>query len=129
MIRTGLSRKISEVENKIPDTGSLVTTIIFKTKTREVANKILDNAKCITTLEFNKLIAENFAARLTLPDAGIFELQKHSSDVQIWSVVSASVAEFMKVFRTVNRPRPLKLWHHNLPYTVIFAYLGVINTS
>ena len=55
--------KINEVENKIPDTSSLVTVIVLNTKIGEVMNKIPDHAKYITTQEFDKLTAENFAAR------------------------------------------------------------------
>ena len=48
--------KISEVENKIPDTSSLVTTNVLNTNISEVENKIRDHAKYITTTEqFNKL--------------------------------------------------------------------------
>ena len=36
----------------------------MNTKISEVENKIPDHAKYITTREFNKLTAENFAARL-----------------------------------------------------------------
>ena len=49
---------------KIPDTSSLVTTTVLNTKISEVENKILSHDKYITTTEFNKLTAENFAARL-----------------------------------------------------------------
>ena len=55
--------KISEVDNKIPDTSILVTTTVLNIKINEVENKILDHAKYITKSEFNKLTAENFAAR------------------------------------------------------------------
>ena len=55
---------ISEVQNKILNTSSLVTTTVFNTKISEVDNKILDNSKYVTTQEFNKLTAETFAARL-----------------------------------------------------------------
>ena len=40
----------------------------MNTKIREVENKILDDSKYITTQEFNKLRAENFAARLKIAD-------------------------------------------------------------
>ena len=61
---TVLNIKISEAENKIRDTSSLVTTTVLLTKIGVVENKITDHAKYITAQEFNKLIAENFAARL-----------------------------------------------------------------
>ena len=59
---TVLNTKISEVENKILDTNSLITAL--NTKISEVENKILDHAKYITTQEFNKFTEENFVARL-----------------------------------------------------------------
>ena len=64
MTTTVLNSKISEVENKIPDTSGLVTTTVLNTKISEVENKISDSSKYITTQEFNKLTTENFAARL-----------------------------------------------------------------
>ena len=63
-----MNTKISEVENKIPNTSSLVTATVFNTKISEVEDKIPDNSKYITTQEFNKLTAENFAARLKQAD-------------------------------------------------------------
>ena len=64
MNTTVLNIKISEVENKTPDTRSLVTTTAPNTKISEVENEISDHAKYITTQELNKLTAENFAAIL-----------------------------------------------------------------
>ena len=64
MTTTVLKIKISEVENKILDSSSLVTIAVFDTKVKEVENKIPDHAKYITTQEFNKLTGENFAAKL-----------------------------------------------------------------
>ena len=59
-----LNTKISEVENKIPNTTSLVTTTVLNTKISEVENKIYNHDKCITTPEFKKLTAETFTAKL-----------------------------------------------------------------
>ena len=50
--------KISEVENKIPNTSNLVTTSVLNTKISEVENKIPDNSKYITTQEVIKLASE-----------------------------------------------------------------------
>ena len=58
---------MSEVENKIPDASSLVTTTLLNTKISEVENKIPNHDKYITTPEFNKLRTENVAARLKQP--------------------------------------------------------------
>ena len=45
-----------------------MTTTVLNTNISEVENKILENSKCITTQEFNKLTAENVAARLKQAD-------------------------------------------------------------
>ena len=63
-----LNTKISEVENKIPNTSSLVTRTVLNTKISEVEDKIPDNSKYFTTQEFNELTAENVAARLKQTD-------------------------------------------------------------
>ena len=52
--------KISKIENKIPETSSLVTRNVLNTKISEVENKIPDQA----TQECNKFLAENFGARI-----------------------------------------------------------------
>ena len=45
-----------------------MTTTVWNTKVTAVENKICNNSKYITTQEFNKLMAENFAARLKQAD-------------------------------------------------------------
>ena len=55
---TVLNTKISEVENKIPDTRSLVTTDVPNTNNGESKNKIPDRFP-----EFSRFTAENFEAR------------------------------------------------------------------
>ena len=64
MTTTVSNTKFSEVKKKIPDTSSLVTATVLNTKIGEIENKIPDHAKYISNQEFNKLTAENFAARL-----------------------------------------------------------------
>ena len=59
-----LNTKSSEVENKVPDTRSLVTTTVLNTKNSEVENKVPDHAKYIITQEFDRSMAENFTAKL-----------------------------------------------------------------
>ena len=63
MTTTVLNTNISEVENKTLDTSNLVTTTILNTKICEDENKTPDHSK-YTTQEYNKLTAEDFAARL-----------------------------------------------------------------
>ena len=54
------------VENKIPNVSNLVKKTDYNTKGNEIENKITDHYhdKYIATPEFNKLTAENVAARL-----------------------------------------------------------------
>ena len=68
MTTTDLNEKISQVENKLPNTSSLVNTTVFNTKFSEVENKFPSHDKYITTPEFNKLTTETFAARLKQAD-------------------------------------------------------------
>ena len=63
-----MNTKISEAENKIPNTSSLVTTTASNIKISLVENKNPDNSKYITTQEFNNLTAKKFAARLKQAD-------------------------------------------------------------
>ena len=51
------------------DTTGLVTRIVLNTKISEADNKIPDNSKYVTTDDFNKLTAEDFAARLKQADS------------------------------------------------------------
>ena len=44
MASTVLNIKISEVENKVPNTSSLVTSIVLNTKIGEVENKIVNES-------------------------------------------------------------------------------------
>ena len=57
---------MTAVENKIPHLSSLVKETGYKIKTIELKKKHTDRNynKYITTPKFNKLTAENFAARL-----------------------------------------------------------------
>ena len=64
MTKTSLNTKISEVENKMLNASSLVTTTVFDTKNQLVKIEIPDHAKHITTQKFIKLTAGNFPARL-----------------------------------------------------------------
>ena len=61
---TTIVTKIREVENKIQDTSSLMTTSVLNTKISEVEKKVPNLDKYITTPEFDKSLAKNFAARL-----------------------------------------------------------------
>ena len=64
MTTTVFNTKISEVENKIPNTNNLVTTTVLTTKISEFENKIPNHDKYVTAPEFNELTAKKFAARL-----------------------------------------------------------------
>ena len=62
---------LTDVENKIPDVSNLVKINEYNTKINAIEKKKTkkktdhDHDKYITTPEFNKLTAENFAARLS----------------------------------------------------------------
>ena len=56
---------MSEVEKKIQNTSSLVTTTVLDTKISETESKVPNHGKYITTPEFN---SKNFAARLKQDD-------------------------------------------------------------
>ena len=57
---------LTAVENKVPNISSLVKKTDYNTKVTEIKNRLIDHnrGKYITTPEFNRLTAENFAARL-----------------------------------------------------------------
>ena len=57
---------MTAVENKISSVSNIVKKTDCNTKINEIEKKITDHDhdKYITTPEINKLIAENFAARL-----------------------------------------------------------------
>ena len=57
---------LTAVENKIPSVSNLVKKIDYDTKISELEKKLTayNHDKYMTTSEFNKLTAENFAARL-----------------------------------------------------------------
>ena len=71
-----MNLKISEVENKIPDTSGLVTTTVLNTKIGEVVNNFPDYTKYITISEFNKLTAQNFHKQITSNKTKHLEVQK-----------------------------------------------------
>ena len=56
MTATVLNTRISEAENKIPNTSSLVTTTAFNTEIGEVKNKIPDHHKYLNILLLKNLI-------------------------------------------------------------------------
>ena len=61
---------LTTVENKIPNVSNLVRKSDYDTKVIEIEKKITDHThdKYITAPVFNKLITENFAARLAQAD-------------------------------------------------------------
>ena len=65
---TGLSitTALTAIENKIPNVNTHIQKADYDTKISEIEKKLNDDHgnKYITTQEFNRLTAENFAARL-----------------------------------------------------------------
>ena len=64
IVRRFIKALKGNIDKKIPNTSGLVTKTVLNTKISEVKNKIPDHVTYITTPEFNKLTAENFAARM-----------------------------------------------------------------
>ena len=64
--RLATNSALNAVENKIPDTSSLVKKTDYNTKISETEKKVTDHDhdQYITTSEFNNLTMEIFAARL-----------------------------------------------------------------
>ena len=103
MTKTVLNTKISEAENKIPDSSSLVTTTVLNTKTGEVENKISDYAKYITTPEFNKLTPENFVERLKQANL----VNKTDFDNKITNFnkrITSNKTKYLEVRKKLNSP-------------------------
>ena len=64
MTTTVFNTKISEVENKIPNTNNLVTTTVLNTKISEFENKIPNHDKYVTAPEFNELTAKKICGKI-----------------------------------------------------------------
>ena len=60
--------KISEVENKIPNASSLVTTTVLNPKISKAEDKTCNNSEYITAQRFKNLTEEHFTARLKQAD-------------------------------------------------------------
>ena len=104
-----LNTKIGLVENKIPDTTNLVTTSVLNTKFSKVENKISDYARYITTQEFNKLTAENFAARLTQASL----VSKNDFDNKLISLNRKFTLNKTKCLEVQNKLSSLTTQHYN----------------
>ena len=98
-----LNTKISEVENKIPDTSSLVTATGTNTRISEVENKIADHAKHFTNQEFNKLTKETFSARLKQT----YLVRKTEFDNKFISFNRAITSNKSKYWEVQNMPNSL----------------------
>ena len=103
MTATDLNAEFSEIKSKIPNTSGLVTTTVLITKISEVENKLPDHSKCIITQEFNKLTAENFAARLKKARLVI----KTDSDNKLTSFIrkiTSNKGKSLEVLKKINSP-------------------------
>ena len=101
MNKTVFNTKISEAEDKIPNTSSLVTKTVLNTKISKVENRIPDNSKYITTQEFNKLTTEHFAARLKQTDL----VNKADFDNKVISFnrkITSNKTKYLEVQKKVN---------------------------
>ena len=98
---TALNTKISEVENKIPDTSSLVTTTVLKTKIREFENKIPNHDKYITTPKFSTLTAETFAARLKQANL-VNKIDFDNKRINFNRKITSSKTKYLEVQKKLN---------------------------
>ena len=120
-----LNTKIGLVENKIPDTTNLVTASVLNTKFSKVENKISDYARYITTQEFNKLTAENFAARLTQASL----VSKNDFDNKLISLNRKFTLNKTKCLEVQNKLSSLTTQDYNFSQVnFIFQYVGSKNT-
>lgn len=58
--KTNCNIKTTEIKNKKPDFGGLVTKVALSTKATKIAKKITNYNRFITTHEFNRLTKINF---------------------------------------------------------------------
>ena len=98
---TVLNTKITEIENKIPDTSILVSAAVLNAKISEVENEIPDNSKYITTQEFNKLRAENFAARLKKANL-MAKTDFHNKLISYNKRITSNKAKHLEVQKKLN---------------------------
>ena len=78
-----------------------MTTTVLNTKIGEFKNKIPDNSICVTTQEFNKLTAENFAAKLKQADL----VNKTDFDKKLTSFnrqITSNKAKHLEVQKKLN---------------------------
>ena len=68
MATTLLNTKISEVENKIPDTSILVTRTVLKTKISEIENKIPSVSGLVQKIDYDTKIKDIQGKYFTLAD-------------------------------------------------------------
>ena len=97
---------MTPVENKIVNVSNLVKKTDYDTKVNEIQRKITDHKhdKYITTLKFNKLTAENFAARLAQADL----VAKIGFDIKLSSLNKKIVSNKIKHLVIENELKKLK---------------------
>ena len=72
MTTTILNTKISEVENKIPDTSGLVTTTVLNTEISEVENKIVSVSGLVKKTDYDAKIKDIEGKYFTTDDYNKF---------------------------------------------------------
>ena len=97
---------LTAVENKIPSFSNLVKKTDYDTKVNETEKKITDynHHKYITTPEFNKLTAENFAARLAQANL----VTKTDFDIKLSNLNKKITANKAKYLLVENELKKLK---------------------
>ena len=72
LVTTLLNTKISEVENKIPNTSGVVTTTVLNTKIGEVDSKIPGVSGLVRKTDYNTKISDIKAKYFTISDYNKF---------------------------------------------------------
>ena len=78
-----------------------MTTTVLNTKIIEVENKISDHATCITTQEFNKLTTKNIAARLKQANL-VSRTDFDNKLISFHRKITSNKTKYLKVQKNLN---------------------------
>ena len=79
----------------------LLTTAVLNTNISEFENKIPDHGKYITTQEFNKLTAENFAARLRQANL-VSKIDFHNKLISFNRKLTSNKTKYLEFLKKLN---------------------------
>ena len=90
MTTTILNTKISEVENKIPDTSGLVTTTVLNTEISEVENKIVSVSGLVKKTDYDAKIKDIEEKHFTTDDYNKFTIDILDAKIKQKELVNKS---------------------------------------